>query len=202
MNRQTKERWVGFLLLLAIAAIFLPMLLDGDGLRQGRLQAVIPPAPPMPEMQSFEPQYQPHADSQTLAQPRSAEPLPLPAPPKPLSAAKPAAQAGLEAEQKLAKRAETALATPSKMATDKPVLDQQGVPTSWTLQLASFKDQANAKALQQRLIKRGYNAYLRSKGELTKVFVGPDLQRSVIEQRKTELKREMKLDGLVLRFKP
>jgi DedD protein len=90
----------------------------------------------------------------------------------------------------------------TRMGTVKPVLDQQGVPTGWTLQLASFKERTNAVALQQRLKKLGYKAYIRNKGDLSKVFVGPDLQKKVIERLKAELKRKLKLDGLVLRFRP
>jgi DedD protein len=93
-------------------------------------------------------------------------------------------------------------AVKSKLGTDKPALDQQGVPVGWTLQLASFKDRANAVSLQRKLLKQGYKAYIRDKGELSKVFVGPDLQKSIVETLKRELKRKFKLDGLILRFRP
>ena len=198
MTRQNKERLLGGLLLVAIAAIFLPMLFDGEGVRQGRLQTVIPPAPSSETIIHFEPQNQPHPDTEQLAEPQpapKADLAPLPAPIDPEPAPKMTAQS----------QPQSAEATPeprSQIATEKPVLDRQGVPTGWTLQLASFKDRANAQSLQQKLVKRGYKAYLRDKGELTKVFVGPDLQKSVIEGLKLELKRELKLEGLVLRFKP
>ncbi|MEH6470581.1 MAG: SPOR domain-containing protein [Halopseudomonas sp.] len=201
MTRQAKERLVGILLLLAIAAIFLPMVLDGEGVRQGRLQAVIPEPPEVVEIVHYQPKNLPHRDSSELAAPEPTPAVKLKPPPKPLAAAKPASTATTKAPA-VAAKTPPKVATKSSMGTDKPVLDKQGVPAAWTLQLASFKERTNAEALQQRLLKRGYKSYIRAKGELSKVFVGPDLQRSVIEGLKVELKRELKLEGLVLRFKP
>ncbi len=199
MTLQSKERLLGLLVLLALSAIFLPMLLDGDGARQGRLQAVLPAAPAAPEITHYQPQYQSHPDTSELADPLPTPERLLRPPPEPL----------LEALPETSRLAPSAnppskpeALTKSTMGKDVPVLDRQGVPAGWTLQLASFKERANAEALQQRLLKRGYQAYIRDKGELSRVFVGPDLQKSIIDNIKQTLKREFKLDGLVLRFRP
>ena len=202
MTRPIKERLLGGLLLVALAVIFLPMLLDGDGLRQGRLQSVVPPAPAPIEIVHYEPQNKPHPDTTELADPRPTSEQQLPEPPEPLDP--PAEEQANAAEQAEQKPANVVAAVPaaSQMTTEKPVLDQQGVPAGWTLQLASFKERANAVNLQQQLLKRGYKAYIRDKAELSKVYVGPDLQKSRIQALKAELKRDLKLDGLVLRFRP
>ncbi|MFT6914436.1 MAG: DedD protein [Motiliproteus sp.] len=188
MTLQAKERLLGVLLLLVVAAIFLPMLLDGAGVRQGRLQAVLPETPEVADIVHYQPEYQQHPDAKELADPLPTPPSTLSPPPEPLAVAEPAA----------------APQPPSttSMGTEMPVLDQQGVPAGWTLQLASFKKRANAVALQQKLLKRGYRAYIRDKGEISRVFVGPDLQKSVVDDLKDALKKELKLDGLVLRFRP
>ncbi|MFT5719876.1 MAG: DedD protein [Motiliproteus sp.] len=188
MTLQTKERLLGVLLLLVIAAIFLPMLLDGAGVRQGRLQAVLPEAPTVVSIVHYQPEYQQHLDTDELADPLPTPPPILSPPPEPLALAEPAA---------------VAPAKPiTSLGSDIPVLDQQGVVAGWTLQLASFKERSNAVALQKKLLKRGYRAYIRDKGQISRVFVGPDLQKSVIADLKHSLKREFKLDGLVLRFRP
>nr|WP_242521776.1 SPOR domain-containing protein [Motiliproteus sp. SC1-56] len=168
------------------------MLLDGEGYRQRQLNTEIPPAPEAPPWAEFEPETTPLEETTDLAPPR---PQPDPAPvvattPKAVEA--PAAS-------------EVSPAVPTEalpLETDPPVLDTQGVPVAWTLQLASFRDHGNASKLQARLVKAGYKAYLRQKSELTQVFVGPDVQRSSVEQLRQRLKRDFNLDGLVLRFRP
>ncbi|MEH6650960.1 MAG: SPOR domain-containing protein [Motiliproteus sp.] len=190
MSQKTKERMLGLLLLLAIAAIFLPMLLDGEGVRQGQLQAVIPERPEIEEIVHYQPQYQPHQDSTDVAPLRPSDGAQLASPPVTKTA-------------KTVKSPAPAVSkTVTKMGREKPRLDQQGVPAGWALQLASFKERDNAIALKQKLVKQGYKAYIRDKGDLSKVFVGPDLQRSVLEGVKEDLKRKYKLDGLILRYRP
>ena len=215
MGRKTKERTLGFLLLLAIAAIFLPMLLDGEGVRQGQLQAVMPERPEMGEIVHYQPQYQPHQDSADVAPLRPSDGAQLKPPPVPVSddssnqsvnkkaaltsSKKTSAKPVVETK---AAKSPASVTKATKIGREKPMLDQQGVPTGWALQLASFKDRGNAIALQKKLVKQGYKAYIRDKGDLSKVFVGPDLQKSVLEGVKRDLKRKYKLDGLVLRYRP
>jgi DedD protein len=81
-----------------------------------------------------------------------------------------------------------------------PALDQQGVPTAWTLQLASFKDEANARALRKQLLKAGHKVYSRKNGALVKVYVGPELKKQRLEVLKQGLKKDFGLDGLLVRF--
>jgi DedD protein len=81
-----------------------------------------------------------------------------------------------------------------------PSLDEQGVPVAWTLQLASFKDAANARALRKQLLKAGHKVYSRKNGSLVKVYVGPELNKQRLEVLKKGLKEEFALDGLLVRF--
>ena len=71
---------------------------------------------------------------------------------------------------------------------------------AWTLQLASFRDEANAKALRTELLDAGYKVYIRHISGLVKVFVGPELQRTRLESLQAALKEEYSLDGIVVRF--
>ncbi len=175
MQLKTRKRLLGFLLLGGGLALLQPWVLDGAGYQERHLEVVIPPPPEFPAVTTFRPQYQPHAST--------AEPAP---PVRPLSSIddEKAGQAGeaLSLEQ------------------EEPQLDQQGVPVAWTLQLASFKEEENAVALRDRLLKDGYQAYLRQRDGLHKVFVGPDIQRSSLERVRLIIRREYRLDGLILRF--
>lgn len=176
MSPLRRQRLIGFLLLASVAAIFLPMVLDGEGYRQRQLDTDIPPVPKAPDWVDLKPKNKPHPPSIEVAEPR------------PQPAATAVAEPLAEPEPGLSVRRE------------EPVLDTQGVTVAWTLQLASFKDRDNADKLKQRLLKAGYKAYIRQKQDLSKVFVGPDLQRVEMEKLRDRLKKEFKLDGLVLRF--
>ncbi|OMH38697.1 SPOR domain-containing protein [Motiliproteus sp. MSK22-1] len=220
MSQQRKQRLVGFLLLLSLAVIFVPLVFDGEGYREGQLngdiqvQGSIPAEPDFPVMQPYKPENKPLDDSADFADPR-------PQPDAPLSqsdmqhnpVASEASQASptqetvsnrkadINTEEATKPKVEVNVAkAPISITKEKPVLDKQGVPVAWTIQLASFKDAGNAKALRKRLSDRGYKSYIRRKQDLSKVFVGPDLQRSVVEELRKKLKREFKLDGLILRF--
>ncbi|MGB1239022.1 MAG: SPOR domain-containing protein [Pseudomonadales bacterium] len=96
---------------------------------------------------------------------------------------------------------ETVEVAPASAPTqDTPQLDTEGVPVAWTLQLASFRDESNARALRKQLLKAGHKVYTRASGDIVKVYVGPELQKKRLEVLKAGLKNEFGLDGLLVRF--
>lgn len=206
-----KPRVVGFIALGAVAAIVIPMLFDGQGVRESRLTVTIPPQPQLPVMQVTPPQQPRLPDTRQVAEP---VPERTDARQARMALAAEASVAQVEAAPTAAAQqqdhSESNVETPSASAapsaqalslkTEVPRLDQQGVPVAWTLQLAAFKDRSNAEGLRDRLIKSGYKAYVREKNALTRVFVGPEVQRERLEQLKQQFQREMKLEGLILRF--
>ncbi len=181
MNDGFRQRLVGGVAVVVAALVFFPLLLDGDGYRERHLQSNIPPGPEMPEIVTIEPQMPALPDTQEIApelEPREIEPMPeavlLP-------------QAGESAPD-------------MALGTDTPVLDVQNVPVAWTLQLASFKDEANAKSLRKKLVNSGHKVYTRRIGDLVKVYVGPDIQRTKLEALQAELKKDFDLNGIIVRF--
>ncbi|MEP1449141.1 MAG: SPOR domain-containing protein [Paraglaciecola sp.] len=74
----------------------------------------------------------------------------------------------------------------------------------WVVQLGSFRHQKNVKELLSRLEKAGYRAFSRpvktNSGTLTKVFVGPDLQKSNLDNALSHLKELTQLQGRVTPF--
>lgn len=180
MDRQLKKRIVGGCALVIVGAAVLPLLLDGAGYRERHLVSRIPAAPEPAQLMEVTPQLQPLPDTSAPAAPT--EP----------------AEVRIEVESVAKAVAERAPRLDP--TTDTPTLDQEGVPVSWTLQLASFRDEANARALRAQLLKAGYKVYIRHMTGLVKVFVGPELQRSRLEALQATLKQEYALDGIVVRF--
>ncbi|RAU17066.1 SPOR domain-containing protein [Nitrincola tibetensis] len=81
-----------------------------------------------------------------------------------------------------------------------PALDADQIPAAWALQLASFRQEANARELRTRLINAGHRVYIRHGDDVVRVFVGPEMQRTRLEELKVSLKNEYGLDGIIVRF--
>lgn len=198
-----KQRMIGALVLIALAVIFLPMLFSRqDEMRQVRVDPpAAPQAPLAPEVKVEpvpvpEPQVlpqEPVPSDEELAQPTAPSmpiaPAPAPAPAKPAVAAKPAATAPVVA---------TAPAKPDTT----PRVDPNGLPVSWSIQLASLSNRAGADNLQKSLRSQGFNAYVRSADGKNRVFVGPLVERAEAERLRDVINRQQKLKGFVVRFEP
>lgn len=83
---------------------------------------------------------------------------------------------------------------------DPPALDEDEIPAAWTLQLASFRQESNARDLRTRLLADGYKVYLRQSNGVIRIFVGPEMQKSRLESLQSTLKSEYGLEGMIIRF--
>ena len=74
----------------------------------------------------------------------------------------------------------------------------------WTVQLGSFLKAENASALRKRLRDRGYPAFVETgpsaRGEVSRVLVGPMPDRGKAKDSAAKLRREMKLEGIVVPY--
>jgi DedD protein len=90
----------------------------------------------------------------------------------------------------------------SQTVVEAPKLSEEG--TGWVIQLGSFKHQENVKQLLEKLENAGYRAFSRpiqtSAGPLTKVFVGPDLDKNKLTGALSHLQEVSGLKGKVTRF--
>ena len=70
---------------------------------------------------------------------------------------------------------------------------------AYVVQLGSFSNSANVKALQAKLKDKGFKTFTKPvktpNGTLTKVFVGPSLNESELRKKLPELKVLTKLNG-------
>ncbi len=209
-----KQRMVGALVLVALAVIFLPMLFSRqDEQRQVVVEApAAPQAPVVPQVQVEpvvvpEPQALPEepvpTDEEVAAQQAPSMPVQPSVPvvkPTPAStvAAKPAAPAPAPAPKPVAPQP----AAPGKPDVGQSRIDPNGLPISWSIQLASLANRESADALQKKLRAQGYNAYIRSADGKNRVFVGPLIERAEADRLRDLLGRQQNLNGFVVRFQP
>ncbi|USW92933.1 SPOR domain-containing protein [Pseudomonas proteolytica] len=206
-----KQRMVGALVLVALAVIFLPMLFSRqDEQRQVTVEApAAPQAPVMPQVQVEpvvvpEPQALPEeepvpTDAEIAQQQAPTAPIQPSVPvvkPAPVVVAKPAAPA--PAPKPVAPQP----AAPGKPDVGQSRIDPNGLPISWSVQLASLSNRQSAEALQKTLRSQGYNAYIRTADGKNRVFVGPLIERAEADRLRDLLGRQQNLKGFVVRFQP
>ncbi len=197
LDRGLKQRIVGALVLVALAVVFLPMLLT----REDERREVRVEAPPMPEApSSMPPELElvevPEPESDPIESVALSEPVAPSGPPvvqPPVSV--PPVAAAVAPAQPSAAQTQPPASAPAR-------LDASGLPVSWSIQLASLSSRANAEALVQKLRAQGYNGYMRQVEGMNRVYVGPLIERSEAERLREQLKRQQKLDGFIVRFTP
>ncbi|AFT70899.1 Sporulation and cell division repeat protein [Alloalcanivorax dieselolei B5] len=209
MQSRTRHRLIGLLLLLLLAAILAPLVLRSPDQVRVALDMTLPEAPALEttevepvideqEQESLEREIE--ADQQAVADAGQAElqkPLPEEQDGKDEAAPAPDDQPEPQSEPDPEPEPEPA---PARNGT----LPKSG----FTVQVASFSDQANAEALVERLREAGYNAYFRAQEQdgnrWQRVFVGPEIQRKDAEAMKQRLRDDKRfaLDGLVRTFVP
>jgi DedD protein len=184
LNQAMRQRLVGTLVLGCLALIFIPLMLDGEGIDSGPVIAPLPPMPQLPVLDIPEPQRPVIlADLEAEATPELAE-----------------------ADENAAD-VDVAAASGSSIAPsveDSPRRDSAGLPEGWSVRLGVFADRSNADALLKRLIDAEYKAYSRpvqsGANTLTGIFVGPMLTRADANTLLSELSRRFQQNGIVVRY--
>ncbi len=180
MENRLKHRLVGAAVLLALAVIFLPFLLDGSGLEQAEV-GEMPPPPASPEPLSL-----------TVEAPSPKQRAAMEAPPT--TVVEPAPEAGEPPGPEVAERE-------IRVAEDEA--GEEGEAAPWVVQAGSFGKQGNALELRDRLRESGLSAFVEATGEgegrLYRVRIGPWLDRGEAESVVETLADEHGLEGLVIR---
>lgn len=194
LDKGLKQRMVGALVLVALAVIFLPMLLS----REDEMRRVVVDAPAMPQAP---------ATAEIIVQPAEVvEPEELPQEPIPVEEVDPqiveVPEQPKPTSPPVAEPAKTEQAATSAPTKPDNRLDANNLPISWSVQLASLSSRAGAENLQKTLRSQGYNAYIRTFDGMNRVFVGPLIERAEAERLRDQLNRQHKLSGFVVRFQP
>ncbi|MDE3735168.1 SPOR domain-containing protein [Pseudomonas resinovorans] len=218
LDKGLKQRIVGALVLVALAVIFLPMLFS----REDELRQVVVEAPPMPKAPDMPPV---ELEQVQVPEPQALPQEPVPpleptgdalasdvsaaqdvAPVAPAPPAVPAAPAPAPAPAQPQVQAKTPAPSPAPavahVKTEEKRLDVNGLPVSWSIQLASLSSRSSAENLQKNLRTQGYNAYIRSVEGMNRVFVGPVIERAEANRLRDQLARQQKLNGFIVRFQP
>jgi DedD protein len=201
MDQMLKQRLIGAIVIIALAVIFIPMILEGPDDELSPRTQDMPPPPiidyqtevelPMPE-ESTE-------SSESLADTTTdLEVSAIPEPPISKSEV-----VTIEAEAPV-QQAEPSVATPTS-----PAIPSRAVTSittgGWILQVGSFSQQANALSLRDRLKKSGYQASVKdvkaAGGTIHRVLVGPVSDRAAAEKLRNKLVSEQKLTAMVLENK-
>lgn len=184
-----RRRLLGLAALLVISLAIAPLIFDAAGYKERKIVDRIPPMPSLPPVVEMTPIQSPQIDEPTEVTPVNTEPASLS---EPVVVKAPPAVMVDAMKSKL----------PAEIspAEDMPRLDENGIPAAWSLQLASFRDERNAKSLRSDLTKSGYKVYIRRSNDLVRVYIGPEMQRSRLETLKETIKEKYSLDGMIVRF--
>ncbi|HHX35496.1 MAG TPA: SPOR domain-containing protein [Gammaproteobacteria bacterium] len=207
VESKLKQRIVGALVLIALAVIFLPMLLKKeDPVREIVVQAPQMPATPAAPQFSVEevpvPVPEPEAEdvwdepliTEQPAQAASAPTAPIEAP---------------EVQPTPTQTKPVVKTEPSKTIATKPQqppvaagIDKNNLPVSWSVQLASMASKTNADTLRDTYRKKQYNAYVRSADGVHKVLIGPLIKQAEAQAMCKNLKSREGQECFVVRYQP
>ena len=219
MEQRLKQRLVGAVVLIALAVVAVPMLLDAP-LDRNEEPPNTAPLPERPQGE-FEPSSSaargepetPRLDAEVERQRAGS------------ATSVTATDTGTESEEPATVAADRVAAVTGSPATGP---DPQPAPGSadpfppsrtpgdvsvgaqpvegsngWSVQLGSFQRRDNARALRDRLLSSGYDAFVRAgaseQGEVFRVFVGSALDREQARRSAAKLQKELQLEGFVVR---
>ena len=182
MDEKLKQRMVGAAVLVSMAVIFLPMVLEtASDTHESITESNVPPQP----KGAFQSRIVPATEAELQDPQRSALP-PAAAP----STEQPPAETRVPAQKQTARK--------------QPVKQVTGGLTAWVVQLGSFSETGNAVGLLNRLRAKGYAAFVETVkldgGRSTRVYIGPELLRARALKAQKQLEREFGMKGLVVRY--
>lgn len=185
-----KQRLTGAIVLVALAVIFIPMLLSG-----GRDMEMPVFGSNVPE-RSAEITGIKHIDIEEMQKSVSA-----PVNPKRIPIEHGLPEPTVVKEKKTKSIVETITGLAEKE--NKPVQIPAEQRTVWAVQVGSFNERSNALGLKDKLQKKKIHAFveriMKNNTPIYRVRVGPEITLKDAEALKKKLKKDLKLDGLVVK---
>lgn len=192
MNEKLKQRLVGAVVLVSLAVIFIPMMLDGG--ERSSMPMFGSNIPDKPDY-GFEPLDIPLQPVTTVDDTRPVlidKPEPSPKPIARVKEDKP-----VNTDAKVLPKTESREQRLTKPA---PVADSE--PDAWVVQVGSFSQSANALALRDKLRAKGFTAFvekLKTGGNtIYRVRIGPELKKKNADKLLQRLQRVMGMKGIVM----
>jgi len=202
VDQNTKQRLVGIAVIFALAVIFLPMILDGSGVRKNTLEVVIPPQPVV--------KFNPDFEQKIVELKAKVEKLPSLQPQF-------VDESSNQKENKIERKSEqvepkepppeiqpTTKEAPQPEAEPKIEVARVGGDT-WVLQVGSYKDYDKALSQRDMLRKSNIAAVFTEKfilnGEpIYRVRLGPFLNRDQSKIVLNKIKAKYDIDGLIMKY--
>jgi DedD protein len=205
VNSALQNRLVGTVIIVALAVIFLPDLLDGKKQTKQDIQVSIPKVPEVLSMQqpsevdidalNQQAQITASIELETAVDDEPSTELESSRPtmriPTTNNASSELNMQPQNPNASLANQTQILIADPQDSA-------------GWVVQLGSFRHQKNVRELINVLEKAGYRTFSRPvqtpSGELTKVFVGPEIEQEKLKMALPHLNEITKLKGRLTPF--
>ncbi len=188
MNSAFINRLVGTTIVVVAAIVFIPNILDGEKIQYKEGFKAIPERPEFKSI-DLQAELQEQLDEAPMAPRRVPEEI------VPDDAT---VEAGEESTQE-----QTTYAEPQVQIKERAP-EENLSQMAYVIQLGSFSHRPNVESLVKKLQSKGFKTFTRPvktpNGELTKVFVGPSLNRAELEKQLPELKELTKLRGKLTEF--
>ncbi|RUO79710.1 SPOR domain-containing protein [Idiomarina tyrosinivorans] len=181
MSSSFQNRLVGTVILVALAIIIVPDVLDGKKQRNDDRQETIP-LKPNTDLTMQNPQL---AGEQNISDDNSAT-----------------SESTTETVTKTADEAQPIAADNTLQAPPRTPSEATVSGDAWVIQLGAFSQKGSVDKLVQQLQDKGFAAYAEPAGNLTKLMVGPDTSEAALKKQLTQLEKLTGLKGQVLSFEP
>ena len=206
METTLKQRLIGAAVIIALAVIFVPMILDGSGRQESvALNMEVPPEPTftfdsdLPDAKKLD-ELEPIKKPNKPVEKEITEIEPVPDPeldssPEPKVENTPAETTEtvpVKTEEPVVAEEKVAVATENHIKTN-PAL------SAWAVQVAAFGQKDKALALQEKLLASNLPAFTEQSGKGNKVIyrvkVGPELKRENADKLRDKILNEHGLEG-------
>ena len=200
MQRRVKERLIGAVVLVMLAVILIPILLDDSTHTDREIQG--PNIPERPDEEFFT-RMVPMPDTSSSSGPVQEE-ADLQHPPAALPVEATENQAALASESgPTVNEAITVEAASSVAVTTEAGKTEVGL-TAWVVQLGSFSKEENANKLNEELRTAGFSSFVEPLKQgntvIYRVRVGPELMRSDAQRLKQDLENKLNLNAMILEY--
>lgn len=190
-----KQRFVGFVVLVAIAVIFWPIVFvtpeNADDFELSVFE--MPPKPAVAVSERREPVLDKVDQSILPEMPERQIPIV-----QPVDIASPLPDVALvDADEEPEQQAS---------ALERAEFDDQGLPVSWELQIATFSNAERAEEISQLLRDKGHKAYVSpiilDDQRLFRVMIGPKLQKQRLIEIQPAINDYFSVESFIVRFTP
>lgn len=203
MDKSLQKKLVGAAVLIALAVIFLPMLLDGERTSEPLTMNIeIPPKPVFEIPNRLEARAP--VPAPILVEPEQPRATPQPAPSPVASSAPAAVEKPVKPAEKTVPQSESrpaAAKPPAIKAPDKTAVTAFS-GAGFVVQVGSFSKDINAKQLQRKLEREGFPAFVESiklgPKAIYRVKVGPRPTRDAADLLRIRLIDDVKLEGIIV----